>query len=322
MPASCLLPAILLLALLLGITASWAMGRRAKATVSENLARTTAELGEKIETIKRENAALVAILGGMAEGVMVTDMDGAVLLTNRSLCETFGLNSERVIGRSYLEALRHSEISRLVSQATDTRTSATGEVNFQVPDELYFQASCVPISLEGAFTGTVLVLHDVTRLRLLERVRRDFVANMTHELKTPITSISLLAELMLEGGLEDKDEAGRYVGIIKFNSHRLAALTEDMLTLSKIESGDVKLELRSVSAREACLEAVSVLRPKIDLKALSIAVDIKAGLEMLLADRDKLYRIMLNVLDNAVKYTPEGGSVTRRARKHQHHRPV
>jgi len=277
--------------------------------LAANLNEMAGQLHEKIDTITREKATLEAVLGGMVEGVLVTDRDGRVILANRRLRETFGIRKEDALGRPFLEVIRNNELLELISRTHESRDVVTGEVEVRFPRSMYLMAGCVPLMMKEDFAGAVLVLHDVTRLKALERMRRDFVANVTHELKTPISAIKGFAETLLSGALDEKENAVRFLGIIESNSQRLSRLIEDLLTLSKIELGEIRVELKPVSLKNVCAEAVALLEPMAREKKLAIRLTVPDDTPKVDADRDKLYQVVLNVLDNAVKYTPEGGEV-------------
>jgi two-component system phosphate regulon sensor histidine kinase PhoR len=279
-----------------------------------NLNEMAGQLSEKLDAITREKATLEAVLGGMTEGVLVSDKDGRVILVNRRVQEIFGLKKDAALGRPFLEVIRNAELLRLIRVAHERREVVTGEVEVQLPESLYFLAGCVPLVMKGEFAGAVLVIHDITRLKGLERVRRDFVANVTHELKTPISAIQGFSETLLAGAIDEKENARRFLGIIESNSRRLARLIEDLLTLSKIELGEVTLELKEVSLENVCREAAALLEPRIKEKALKLSLEFPGDTPKVKADRDKVYQVVLNVLDNAVKFTPEGGSVSMTAK--------
>jgi len=278
--------------------------------LAANLNEMAGQLHDKIDALSVEKAMFEAVLGGMVEGVLVADKDGRVALANRSLREIFGIDKEYALGRPFLEVIRNSELSGIIKKAHDKKDVVTGEVDLLFSDNLYLFASCVPLALKGGFGGSVLVLHDITRLKALERVRRDFVANVTHELKTPIAAIQGFAETLLSGALEDRDNARRFLGIIESNSRRLTRLIEDLLTLSRIELGEVSLTFRAVSVENVVREAVALLEPRVRAKRIELTTDIPEDTPRIMADRDRLFQIALNILDNAVKFTPEGGRVT------------
>ena len=277
--------------------------------LAANLNSMARQLKDRIDDLTKEKATLEAVLGGMAEGVLVTDNAGNVILANRSLRDSFGIRKEDALGRPFLQVIRNIEISDLIRLAHEKREFVTAEVEVQFPRPLSFSAGCVPLGIGGAFAGAVLVLHDITRLKALERVRRDFVANVTHELKTPVSAIQGFSETLLDGALEDRENARRFLGIIETNARRLSRLIEDLMTISKLELGEVKLDMRPVSLKRVTEEAAALLEPVIAEKAIKVELDISDDIPKALADRDKLYQVVLNILDNAVKYTPRGGSI-------------
>ena len=279
--------------------------------LGRNINSMASRLTDQIDALTREKTTVEAVLAGMIEGVLVTDKDGRVILANKSLRETFALRKEDMLGKSFLEVIRNIDISKLIQKSYERHSMVTGEVEIHRPGAtLYFMAGSVPLVIKEEFAGTVLVLHDVTRLKALERVRRDFVANVTHELKTPIAAIQGFSETLLSGAMDDRENAGRFIGIIESNSRRLSRLIEDLLMLSRIELGEVRMELNPVSVKNVCEEVLALLQSRIDEKRLVVAMDIPSGCDRVEADRDKLYQILLNIMDNAVKYTPEGGRVS------------
>lgn len=277
--------------------------------LAANLNAMARQLNDRIEDLTKEKATLEAVLGGMAEGVLVTDSAGNVILANRSLRDSFGIRKEDALGRPFLQVIRNIEISDLIRRAHDKREFVTAEVEVQFPRHLSFSAGCVPLGIGGEFAGAVLVLHDITRLKALERVRRDFVANVTHELKTPVSAIQGFSETLLDGAIDDKENARRFLGIIEANARRLSRLIEDLMTISRLELGEVKLDMRPVSLKRVTEEAAALLEPVIAEKAIRVELGISDDIPKVLADRDKLYQVVLNILDNAVKYTPRGGSI-------------
>jgi two-component system phosphate regulon sensor histidine kinase PhoR len=165
----------------------------------------------------------------------------------------------------------------------------------------------------GERYGAVLVLHDISELRRLERVRRDFVANVSHEFKTPLTAIQGFAETLLGGALNDDANRPRFLGIIREHAARLARLTDDLLKLSSIEAGKLDLDFRTVGVTDLVESCVETARFRAGQKQLALAVECAAELLKVRGDARRLAEILQNLLDNAVQYTPEGGRITVRA---------
>jgi two-component system phosphate regulon sensor histidine kinase PhoR len=168
----------------------------------------------------------------------------------------------------------------------------------------------VPIIRNDRFDGAILVFHDITELRRLEKIRQDFVANVSHELRTPISSIKGYAETLLEGALEDKDNAKEFISIIYQDSNRLANLINDLLDLSKIESGKMKMNFIPLDPVSLIKRAVTVIENQAKAKSIALKLDFASDLPKIKADETRFSQVMINILDNAIKYSSEGGSAT------------
>jgi len=179
-----------------------------------------------------------------------------------------------------------------------------------MPEQKTIMINGVPIIKNNIVEGAVFVFHDITELKRLEEIRKDFVANVSHELRTPISSIKGYAETLLDGKVDGEDNVKEFLSIIYQNSNRLANLIDDLLDLSKIESGKMKMEFEPLEILPIVNRCVSVLEKSAKDKSLSIKLDIPDELPRVLGDHKRLAQVFLNLLDNAIKYTPEGGSIT------------
>jgi two-component system phosphate regulon sensor histidine kinase PhoR len=171
--------------------------------------------------------------------------------------------------------------------------------------------TAAPYPIKGELSGAVLSFHDITRLRQLEDIRKDFVANVSHEIKTPITAIKGFAETLLEGALEDKENAYKFLETIKNHSERLNSLVSDLLTLSRIELGDIKIEKETVDLSNVIDTVFETLREGAQTKGLYLKKEIFPGYQEVKADRNRLIQILLNLVDNALKFTEKGGVTIR-----------
>jgi signal transduction histidine kinase len=169
--------------------------------------------------------------------------------------------------------------------------------------------SAAAVMKGGELSGALLVFHDITELRRLERVRQDFVANVSHELRTPLSSIKGYSETLIEGGVTQQKEQKEFLGIIHRESDRLAKLIDDLLDLSRIESGKMAMVLMPMDLLPAVKRAAAILEKQAASKSIRITLDIPSGTPRILADESRLSQVILNLLDNAVKYTPEVGDV-------------
>ncbi|ACH38878.1 phosphate sensor histidine kinase, HAMP and PAS domain-containing [Citrifermentans bemidjiense Bem] len=277
------------------------------------LARVINEMAAKanaqLDRLEAEKNRLDAILRGMGEGIMVADPQGCITLVNPAFKGLFGLHDE-VEGRLLIDISRHPALHESFRDILSSRQERVEELQLHSPKERSLLVHWVPLVECGVVTGVVAVFHDISDLRQMEKMRRDFVANVSHELRTPITIIKGYAETLLAGALEHPTQATKFVSIVHSHADRLASLVSDLLTLSQLESGAVPLEARSVKVQEIAERVVVLLERKI--RERGIIVDL-AGLKdapSVMADPGRLEQVIVNLLDNAVKYTPAGGSVT------------
>ncbi len=262
---------------------------------------------QRRELAEREQQRMEAILRGMSDGVLMVDVQGKVVLANRAFRKLFRIN-ERIEGRQIMEVLRNADVLSLFKRTMDTWDIAAAEITISRSDrDVYLIATAVPIYSGDSVSGTVITLHDITRLKQLEEMRKDFVANVSHEIKTPITAIRGFAETLLDGALDDKENAARFLGMIKNHSERLNSLVDDLLTLSRIELGDIIVAKTEVRLDDVIDTAFAILKDKADKKGLYLRKDLPPGKSVISADRDRLVQIFLNLVDNGIKFTEKGG---------------
>jgi two-component system phosphate regulon sensor histidine kinase PhoR len=270
-------------------------------------------LQDRLAQLGRERNQLRALLDGMVEGVVLTGADGRIVLANEAFRRIFDVRAP-VEGRRPLEAARVPALQAAIEDALAAAAPVTREIAVGGASEKILRASLAAIREAGQVVGTVAVFHDVTELKRLEQVRREFVANVSHELRTPLTAIKGYAETLREGALKDPEQAARFVEVIDRHAERLRALIEELLDLSSVEHGQARLVLGPVSVRDAAQQAEAVIRPAAVARRHALAVEVPAGLPPARADRDRLAQVLINLLDNAVKFTPEGGRVRLAAR--------
>jgi len=279
------------------------------------LAEVLNEMAEKtesqLERISAEKNRLDTILRGMGEGVIVTDDGGIVTLANPAFRALFSLD-QSCIGKALIEIARQPSLNNALKKVLNSREELLEELVMLVPEEKNILTHWVPLLEESKLIGTVAVFHDITDLKMLEKIRKDFVANVSHELRTPVSVIKGYAETILsEGQNLPAEKLVQFIEVIHSHAERLAHLISDLLTLSRIESGAIPLEPVPVSI----LSAVSRVTHLLDQKTLGKGVTLAktaalATLPDIQADPDKLEQILINLLDNAIKFTPAGGTVT------------
>lgn len=275
--------------------------------LGDTLNRLCVELIERIATISHDQAQLTAMFSGMIEGVLAVDDDGKVLFCNEAASELIGVRDVR--GQRIEEVAGILDVIHLVTTARDDNTTVRGEVQLtDLSRERALEIQATPFA-DQDFRGVVLVLHDVTHVRRLESIRRDFVANVSHELKTPLTSVRGYVETLLGGAIKDQTNNVRFLKKIEFHVDRLSHIVVDLLSLARIESQQDSLELVPVDWQPIIHEGLREREKQIEEKNLKISVDQLDGTLSVLGDSDGLEHIVDNLLDNAVKYTPEGGTI-------------
>jgi two-component system phosphate regulon sensor histidine kinase PhoR len=271
----------------------------------------TSKIEEQMERISTERNRLDTILRGMGEGVIVTDYAGNVTLANPAFRTLFSLGDDSV-GRSLIEITRQPTMHTALKKVLDTREEIVEEMAVLVPEEKHLLTHWVPLREEGELLGAVAVFHDITDLKRLENIRKDFVANVSHELRTPVSVIKGYAETILnEGNALPLEKSLQFMEIIHSHAERLALLISDLLTLSRIESGAMTLEPSPTSIESVAQRALRLLEQKSRAKGVTmIASPSLKDLPPVLADPDKMEQVLINLLDNGIKFTPSGGMVT------------
>ena len=269
---------------------------------------TAARLDRTIRTLTEERNLSSAILGSMVEGVAVVNAAERLLFANQGFAEILELDASPQSGCALVEVVRQTELIEAVREVLKGAPRVETEIVTGTLRQRFFAVTVASVRAAGA-SGAVVVLHDVTDLRKLERVRRDFVANVSHEFKSPLTAIQGFAETLLAGAMDDPQNRLRFLEIILDHSRRLARLTDDLLKLSKMDAERLELEIRRLSVSqfvESCIETTQ--RPA-EEKDLRISVNVGEKLPDIAADRRLLAEVLQNLLDNAIQYTPSGGQI-------------
>ena len=267
------------------------------------------ELKEKISQVTLDKSQLQAILRGMLEGVMVTDEKGKVVLINKSLEDIFSIDGS-AMGKTPLELVRRGELQEAINKVLKENCPLTIRFSLFLPEVKELEVNLVSFDFEDGRRGVVAVFHDITKLSKLERVRRDFVANVSHELRTPLTAIKGYTETLLDGEIQDPLQVREFLSVIDKHAERLSLIVEDLLSLSRIESADFKPSLQPVSLKRLAERIVGIISDMTRKKLITLTLNIPEDIPKILADELLLEQAMLNLIDNAVKYTREGGTVT------------
>lgn len=266
------------------------------------LNETAARLDLMIRSLTEERNLSAAILGSMVEGVAVVSTEERLVFANQAFSHAMGIEAGGWQGRRLVEVVRQTELLTAIRQVLAGSGTVHCEVAMGTVRARNFAATASAVHSSGA--GAVLVLYDITELRRLERVRRDFVANVSHEFKTPLTAIQGFAETLLGGAVEDLGNRQHFLEIILDHARRLTRLTDDLLKLSQIEADRMELEFGAISIPALIAGCVETARFRAEQKQLALKIECPDALPTALGDRNGLAEVLQNVLDNAIQYTP------------------
>ncbi len=277
--------------------------------LARTLNETAAHLDSTIRTLTDERNQSAAILRSMTEGVAVIDSDHRLVFCNEAFCRSLSIGGPTAEGQPIVEVIRQSDLLESIQKALAGNESARTEFVIGTLRARSFSVTAAPVRSDGTIRGAVIVLHDITEIRRLERARRDFVANVSHEFKTPLTAIQGFAETLLAGAIDDAQNRVRFLEIIRKNSIRLGRLTDDLLKLSQIEAGRLQLELRPLAVADLIDPCVEAARLQASPKQVVLESEYCPGLPRISGDIGSLQVVLQNLLDNAVRYTLAGGRV-------------
>jgi len=268
---------------------------------------------EKLQRAHRQSSLQIqtqqeALFDSMAEGMLLLDPTGRIQLANQAFMRLFGVTAD-IRCRTIMETLRLHELVELVDALGSQKRVLGRELKLLRPNERWLQVNGSAIfNGDGNRHGTVLVFHDLTRLKQLERTRQEFVANVSHELRTPLSLIKGYVETLRDGALDNPQVAQKFLETIDRNAERLTLLIEDLLTISELESGRMKLELQPVSLKPTVEKVLGDFRARAGVKQMQLVGDIPEV--VLHADADRLEQVLCNFVDNAIKYGRIHGTVS------------
>ncbi|MBI3001272.1 MAG: PAS domain-containing protein [Deltaproteobacteria bacterium] len=285
--------------------------------LEQNLNEMSLKIREKIKEILAEKEKVDSILRCMIEGLVVIDTRGRVFLLNDNARQMFHLAADQSFsGASFMEVSRHPEMKKLVEEvlACDcSRECFSKEVS--LGEGRWFRVNAVSLRDGDERTlGYILVFHDITEIKRLETVRADFVANVSHELRTPLTAIRGYVETLLRNPPADPDESRNFLAIVHRHSERLGRLIDDLLTLSDLESGKIQLAREEIEAGDLIRRVEEIFKDQASKKGVAFSHQIDPELPRIVGDPDRLQQLLINLVDNAVKYTAAGGRVNIAAR--------
>ena len=288
--------------------------------LADSLNQTAARLDREIRLLSGERNRSSAILRSMVEGVAVIDAEERLVFYNRAFSEILIVDSANAEGRPLIEVVRNSDLVGLIRRALRGDEGLQSDITMGITQTRSFSITAAPVKAldapasgrdpQAKPSGAVVVLHDVTELRRLERVRQDFVANVSHEFKTPLTAIQGFAETLLAGALDDPENNRRFLEIIRNHAIRLARLTNDLLKLARIEAGKMEVEFSSVSLLELIEGCTETTLLKANRKEITLEITVPPQLPAVRGDAALLRDVLQNLLDNAIQYTPARGHIS------------
>jgi two-component system phosphate regulon sensor histidine kinase PhoR len=273
------------------------------------------QLREKVASLADQRGRLAAVLDGMAGGVIMTDGEGRVQLMNPAAAQLLDTTEERALGMSLAQVVRHHQLIALWQRCRmeGQEQSAAVEVSYR---HLFLQAIVRPFQQEdvryadsAGARGYLLILQDLTHIRRLETVRRDFISNISHELRTPLAGLKALVETIRDGALDDPPAARRFLDRMDVEVDALTQMVEELLELSRIESGKRPVRLKATAVSELVQPPVERLQPQAERARLTVHLDVPRDLPDVLADAERVQRVVTNLVHNAIKFTPAGGHV-------------
>jgi len=265
------------------------------------------QLRKTINSLTAQRSQLSAVLENMADGILITDDQGLVGLINPAAAKFLGAGREGSLGRSFAQVARDHRIIDLWRRCYNKREEQVEPIEMERRDA-FLQVIATP--LREADQACLIILQDLTRVRRLETIRRDFISNISHELRTPMAALKALVDTLRDGALEDPPAAQRFLDRMDLEVDALTQMVQELLQLSRIESGRAPICLEPATAADVVIPPVERLRPQAERAGLTLSVDVARDLPQVLADTDRIQQVVTNVVHNAIKFTPTGGTIT------------
>ena len=286
---------------------------------NDEIGRLARAFNEMSSTIKNTMAAmsnergrLAAIMSGLTDGVVMTDVEGKVVLANPAAERLFNFREKDVITRPLIEAVRDHEADDVLKLCL--KTGRTQSVQFETAvSKRFLRVIATPIT-EGELSGALLLFQDLTELRSLQTMRRDLVGNISHELRTPISGIKAMVETLRDGALDDKEAATDFLTRIDNEVDRLTQMVSELTELSRIETGKVELEMTTTDLNLLIEGVIAQLNPLAERQHVTIASELTPPLPPVIIDSDRIRQTVINLVHNAIKFNHPGGKVTISAR--------
>ena len=277
--------------------------------LADNINFLVDELKSKIRIANEEKSKLMTAFTSMHEGVLIINAQNVIEFASPVLVHMLAVHYDDVNGKTLMEAFRSVDLQKAFLEFKETRINVSREIILDNIEPVILSVSISEVHDHPEEEKTMIVFHDVTRLKKLEQIRVDFVANVTHEIRTPLTAIIGYLETIKDGAIDNIEETKKFIDIILRQAERLHRLVEDLLTISNIEMKETKLNFETVSLNTAIANVMSLVEGKAHLKKITMNSSVRENIAQVRADRDKLTQIFVNILDNAIKFTPDGGHI-------------
>ncbi len=266
------------------------------------------QLRDKVAVLAEEQSQLSAVLKNMADGAVITDEIGTVMLINPSAAQLLETTPEKALGRSFAQVVYHHQLIELWKRCQSTSEEQTQAV--ETGRQGFFIQAIVSPLRETNKQRFLIILQDLTRVRRLETVRRDFISNISHELRTPLASLKVVVETLQDGAIEDPPAAKRFLHHIETEVNALAQMVQELLELSRIESGKVAPNIQPTSIQTLLQVPIERLQPQAERAGLSLTLTLPDDLPLARADSEQMRQVVTNLVHNAIKFTPPGGDIT------------
>ncbi len=277
--------------------------------LADNINYLVDELKSKIKLANEEKSKLMTAFTSMTEGVLILNTEDKIEFVNQALSNILPEQYGDINGKTLMEAFRSVDLQKAFLKFKETRRNVSSEIIMGNIEPVILNVSISAVQGYPEEEKTMIVFHDVTRLKKLEKIRIDFVANVTHEIRTPLTAIIGYLETIKAGAINNIEETKKFIDIILKQAERLNRLVEDLLMISQIELNEIRFNFENVFFSNAVTNVISLVEAKAKLKKITIYNNVRENLAPIRADKDKLAQIFVNILDNAVKFTPESGKV-------------
>jgi len=265
-------------------------------------------LKETVRTISAERSRLSTILSSLADGVIITDNEGAVVRANPAAEKLFGFKKDEALGRHFIEVVHDYEIDELLRSCLKTKCEQTTQLESGTPSR-FLRIIALPLKTDRSTTGVLVLFQDLTELRSLQTMRRELVGNISHELRTPLSTIKAIVETLKDGAIYDQEMVGGFLTSIDSEVDRMTQIVAELTELSRIETGKAEFKLEETNLNLLVKETIAQLSPYAERQGVAVATDLSDKLPQVTADRERIRQVVTNLLHNAIKFSPQGGRV-------------